>query len=49
MKDELELKTAAIWELESAAGLVMPAITWSKNDVSLDLAAGLFVARSRGS
>jgi hypothetical protein len=42
LRDELELKAAALWEVESGACLVMPGITWSKDDVAVELSAGIF-------
>ena len=42
LRDELELKTTALWGIEDKDFLIMPAIVWSRNDVSTELAAGFF-------
>ena len=41
-RDEIELKATGIWGIEDRDFLVMPAITWSRNDVSVELSAGFF-------
>jgi hypothetical protein len=48
LRDELELKAACIWEVESGACLVMPALVWTKNDVALELSAGIFAGSDEG-
>jgi hypothetical protein len=42
LRDELEVKTAAIWEVESGAALVMPSIVWTKDDITVELSGGIF-------
>jgi hypothetical protein len=41
-RDELELKTTALWGIEDRDFLVIPAVVWTKNDLSLELSAGFF-------
>ena len=48
LRDELELKTALIWEAESGACLIMPALVWAKNDVTVELSAGIFAGSDEG-
>jgi hypothetical protein len=48
LRDELELKAAVMWEAESGACLVMPALVWTKNDVALELSAGIFAGSDEG-
>jgi hypothetical protein len=42
LRDELEVKAAALWDVESGACFIIPAITWTKNDVAVELSAGIF-------
>ena len=42
LRDELELKTTALWGIEDRDFLVIPAVVWSRNDVSAELSAGFF-------
>jgi hypothetical protein len=48
LRDELEVKATAIWELESGAALVMPALIWTKDDVALELSGGIFAGSDEG-
>jgi hypothetical protein len=48
LRDELELKAAAIWEIESGVCLVMPALTWTKDDISAELSGGIFTGDDQG-
>jgi hypothetical protein len=48
LRDELEVKTAALWDIESSACLIMPALTWTKNVVSVEILAGIFVGSDEG-
>ncbi|MDR1098914.1 MAG: hypothetical protein LBL28_00385 [Treponema sp.] len=48
LRDELEIKAAAIWETESGACLIMPAITWTKDDISAELSGGAFAGNREG-
>ena len=46
--DELELKASGLWGIEDRDFLVMPAIIWSRNGVSAELAAGFFGGDEKG-
>jgi hypothetical protein len=48
LRDELELKAAVLWEVESGACLIMPSLIWTKNDVSAELSAGIFAGSDKG-
>jgi hypothetical protein len=48
LRDELELKAAAIWEVEGGACLVIPSLIWTKNDVAVELSAGIFAGSDEG-
>jgi hypothetical protein len=41
-RDELELKATALWGIEDRDFFIIPAIIWSKDDVTLELSAGFF-------
>ena len=41
-QDELELKTTALWGIEDKDFFVVPAIVWSKNDITAELSVGIF-------
>jgi hypothetical protein len=47
-RDELELATSAIWGIEDKDCLIMPAITWTKGDVEVELAGGIFAGDGDG-
>jgi hypothetical protein len=42
-QDKLDLKARALWDVESSACLLMPAVTWTKNNVALELSSGVFL------
>jgi hypothetical protein len=48
LRDELELKTTAVWEIESGAALIMPSLVWTKNDVAVELSGGVFAGGDEG-
>jgi hypothetical protein len=48
LRDELELKATAIWEAEAGACLIMPSLIWTKNDVAVELSAGIFAGSDEG-
>ncbi|GHV05571.1 hypothetical protein FACS189485_12770 [Spirochaetia bacterium] len=48
LRDELEIKASVIWEIESGAALVMPTLTWTKDDVAVELSGGIFVGDTGG-
>ncbi|MCL1928833.1 MAG: hypothetical protein FWG07_08600 [Treponema sp.] len=41
-QDELELKTTALWGIEDKDFFIVPAIIWSKNDITAELSVGIF-------
>jgi hypothetical protein len=41
-RDELELKTTALWGIEDKDFLIIPAVIWTKNYLSLEVSAGFF-------
>jgi hypothetical protein len=48
LRDELELKAAVLWEVEGGACLVMPSLVWTKNDMAVELSAGIFAGSDEG-
>jgi hypothetical protein len=42
LRDKLELKAVGLWDIEEAGFLIMPGITYSYNDVSVELKGGIF-------
>ena len=48
LRDELELKLTGLWGIEDKDFLLMPAIGWSRNDVSVELSAGFFGGDEKG-
>jgi hypothetical protein len=48
LRDELELKTSALWGIEDRDFLIMPGIFWSRNDVKAGLSAGFFGGDKEG-
>jgi hypothetical protein len=42
LRDELELRAVVFWGLETMDVLVMPSIIWSRNDLAVELAFGVF-------
>ena len=48
LRDELELKVSGLWGIEDKDFLIMPAIIWSRNDVSAELSAGFFGGDRKG-
>jgi hypothetical protein len=48
LRDELELKTTAVWDIENGAALIMPGIVWTKNDVAVELSGGIFAGSDEG-
>jgi hypothetical protein len=47
-RDELEIAAAVIWEPEDKDCLIMPAVTWKRNDVTAELAGGVFAGDKTG-
>jgi hypothetical protein len=48
LRDELELRAAAVWDVENGACLVMPSIIWTKNDVAIEFSGGIFAGNDEG-
>ncbi|MDR3173236.1 MAG: hypothetical protein LBU19_03210, partial [Treponema sp.] len=48
LRDELELEAAALWDIENGACLLMPGLTWTKDDVAVELLAGIFAGNNEG-
>jgi len=47
-RDELEIAASAIWGIEDKDCLLMPAITWTKGDVAVELSGGIFAGDEDG-
>ena len=47
-REELELKTTGFWGIEDMDFLIMPAVIWTRNDVSAELSAGFFGGDKNG-
>jgi hypothetical protein len=48
LRDELEVKAAVLWEVESRVCVVMPSLVLTKNDVAVELSAGIFTGSDEG-
>ncbi|MDR2602720.1 MAG: hypothetical protein LBC53_09795 [Spirochaetaceae bacterium] len=49
MRDKLELKTRALWDVESGAGLIAPAAVWTAaDDATVELSGGVFLGGDEG-
>ncbi|MCL2233509.1 MAG: hypothetical protein FWB99_10595 [Treponema sp.] len=48
LRNEIEVKTTALWGIEDRDFLVMPAVAWSRNDVTAELSAGFFGGKRSG-
>jgi hypothetical protein len=48
LRDELEVKAAALWEVESGACVIMPSLIWTKDDVAVELSGGIFAGSDEG-
>ncbi|GMO29175.1 MAG: hypothetical protein Ta2F_04570 [Termitinemataceae bacterium] len=42
LRDEFEIKASGLWGIEDKDFLILPSITWTKNDVTVELAGGIF-------
>ncbi|MDR2150841.1 MAG: hypothetical protein LBO67_08565 [Spirochaetaceae bacterium] len=42
LRDELELKAAAVWGIEDKDFLIMPGLVWTKDALSFELSGGIF-------
>jgi hypothetical protein len=47
-RDELEVATSAIWGIEDRDCLIMPAVTWTKGDVAVEVSGGIFAGDKDG-
>ncbi|MDR2730002.1 MAG: hypothetical protein LBB81_03785 [Treponema sp.] len=47
-RDELELRFAALWGIEDKDYLLMPALIWTRDTVSVELSAGIFGGNEDG-
>jgi hypothetical protein len=47
-RDELELKTTAIWGIEDMDCYILPAVVWTKGEVALELSGGIFAGKTDG-
>ena len=48
LRDELELRAAALWGIEDSDFLIMPAIIWTKDAVQLEVSGGFFGGDEEG-
>jgi len=48
LRDELELRTAAVWGIEDSDCLIMPALIWTKDDLRIAFSGGFFAGDSDG-
>jgi hypothetical protein len=48
LREELELKATAVWDIENGSTLVMPGLVWTKNDVAVELSGGIFAGSDKG-
>jgi hypothetical protein len=47
-QDSLELKTTVLWGIEDRDFFIVPALVWSKNDVTAEISAGIFCGEKTG-
>jgi len=47
-RDELEVRVAVLWEIEGNDFLLMPAIIWTKDTLSVELSGGIFGGNEDG-
>jgi hypothetical protein len=48
LRDELELRAAALWGIEDGDFLIMPAIIWTKDAIAVELSGGFFGGDEKG-
>jgi hypothetical protein len=48
LQDELECALKGIYDIENSAFLIMPALTWTKNDVQIQVSGGVFCGDDEG-
>ncbi|GHU78112.1 hypothetical protein FACS189462_1920 [Spirochaetia bacterium] len=47
-RDALELRATAIWGIEDSDCYIIPAVTWTKGDITLKVSAGIFAGNKDG-
>ncbi|GHV87255.1 hypothetical protein AGMMS50255_5510 [Spirochaetia bacterium] len=47
-RNELELRTTAIWGIEDSDCYIIPAVTWTRGDITLEVSAGIFAGSKEG-
>jgi hypothetical protein len=47
-RDELELRAAGIWGIEDMDCYILPALIWTKGDVTVELSGGIFAGNKDG-
>lgn len=47
-RDELESKVTCIWDIEDSDGYIIPALTWTIDNMSAELSAGIFTGKENG-
>jgi hypothetical protein len=48
LRNELELRATAIWGIEDMDFYIIPAVTWTRGDVALEVSAGIFAGNKKG-
>jgi hypothetical protein len=48
LRDELELRFAALWEIEGKDYLLMPSVIWTRDAVSVEFSGGIFGGNEEG-
>jgi hypothetical protein len=48
LRDELEVGTTGIWDIEGKGFLIMPSVSWARNDVETELSGGIFGGEEDG-
>jgi hypothetical protein len=48
LRDELEVKLTGLWGMEDKDFLILPSLVWTKNDLAVELSAGIFAGDRSG-
>jgi hypothetical protein len=48
LRDELEVGATGIWDIEGKGFLIMPSVSWARNDVEAELSGGIFGGKDDG-
>jgi hypothetical protein len=48
LRDELELRTAALWGIEDGDFLIMPAVIWTRDAIAVEFSCGIFGGDEKG-